>query len=204
MKTLAPISGFVAWTMLSALANAQDRGQTRSMVISRGGIVAAESPLAARAGVRILETGGNAIDAAIATNAMMGVVEPMMDGIRRRPLRHRVRREIWQALRAQCERLGTERHKLGLREMPQQGVNSIIVPGAVDGWQKLAERFGRKKLADDLASKGHKIELHGPYATTVGGGQAVLRDFSTGVNYGASDPRKDGEAIAGLPLGPQH
>jgi len=51
------------------------------MVISRGGIVAAESPLAAQAGVRVLESGGNAVDAAIATNAMMGVVEPMMNGI---------------------------------------------------------------------------------------------------------------------------
>ncbi len=51
------------------------------MVISRNGIVAAESPLAAQAGVRILEHGGNAVDAAIAANAMMGVVAPMMNGI---------------------------------------------------------------------------------------------------------------------------
>ena len=48
---------------------AQDRSQGRSMVISRNGIVAAESPLAAQAGARILERGGNAVDAAIATNA---------------------------------------------------------------------------------------------------------------------------------------
>src|SRR5215472_12056819 len=60
---------------------AQDRRQMRSMVISRNGIAAAESPLAAQAGVRILEHGGNAVDAAIAVNAMMGVVEPMMNGI---------------------------------------------------------------------------------------------------------------------------
>ncbi len=62
-------------------SKAQDRSQGRSMVISRNGIVAAESPLAAQAGVRVLERGGNAVDAAIATNAMMGVVEPMMNGI---------------------------------------------------------------------------------------------------------------------------
>src|SRR5438445_4919852 len=68
-------------TMTAMGARAQDRSQGRSMVISRGGIVAAESPLAAQAGVRILERGGNAVDAAIATNAMMGVVEPMMNGI---------------------------------------------------------------------------------------------------------------------------
>src|SRR6266850_3352297 len=72
---------FLAMTITERGAGAQDRSQGRSMVISRGGIVAAESPLAAQAGVRILEHGGNAVDAAIATNAMMGVVEPMMNGI---------------------------------------------------------------------------------------------------------------------------
>src|SRR5271163_2972547 len=69
-------------TLVSAgVTSAQDRGQARSMVISKNGIVAAESPLAAQAGVQILEHGGNAVDAAIATNAMMGVVAPMMNGI---------------------------------------------------------------------------------------------------------------------------
>ena len=57
------------------------RSQGRSMVISRGGIVAAESPLAAQAGATILAHGGNAIDAIVATNAVMGVVEPMMNGM---------------------------------------------------------------------------------------------------------------------------
>jgi gamma-glutamyltranspeptidase/glutathione hydrolase len=67
--------------MTGQVSEGQDRSQGRSMVISRNGIVAAESPLAAQAGARILERGGNAVDAAIATNAMMGVVEPMMNGI---------------------------------------------------------------------------------------------------------------------------
>lgn len=57
----------------------QDRSQGRSMVISQGGIVAAESPLAAQAGAQVLAHGGNAIDAAVATNAVVGVVEPMMN-----------------------------------------------------------------------------------------------------------------------------
>jgi gamma-glutamyltranspeptidase/glutathione hydrolase len=47
----------------------------------------------------------------------------------------------------------------------------------------------------ELTAKGHEIELRGSYAVSVGGGQAVLRDFATGVNYGGSDPRKDGAAI---------
>ena len=46
-----------------------------------------------------------------------------------------------------------------------------------------------------LTQRGHKIDLHGHYFSGVGGGQAVRRDFAKGVNYGASDPRKDGEAI---------
>src|SRR3954466_3479535 len=62
-------------------ASAQDRSQSRSMVVARGGIVASESVLASEVGARILERGGNAIDAAVATNAMMGLVAPMNDGI---------------------------------------------------------------------------------------------------------------------------
>ena len=46
-----------------------------------------------------------------------------------------------------------------------------------------------------LTTRGHQIRVTGDYAAIMGGGQAVERDFSTGVNFGASDPRKDGEAI---------
>src|SRR5260221_851168 len=53
----------------------------RSRIATRYGIVAASQPLAARAGVQVLERGGNAVDAAIAANAVMGLVEPEMNGI---------------------------------------------------------------------------------------------------------------------------
>ena len=46
-----------------------------------------------------------------------------------------------------------------------------------------------------LARKGHQIGVTGDYSDGMGGGQAVLRDFAAGVNYGASDPRKDGAAV---------
>jgi gamma-glutamyltranspeptidase / glutathione hydrolase len=72
---------FTAMSISGQVVQAQDRGQARSMVVSRNGIVASESPLASQAGAKILERGGNAVDAAIATNAMMGLVEPMMNGI---------------------------------------------------------------------------------------------------------------------------
>jgi gamma-glutamyltranspeptidase / glutathione hydrolase len=137
---------------------AQDRSQGRSMVISRGGIVAAESPLAAEAGVRVLESGGNAVDAAIATNAMMGVVEPMMNGIggdlfaivydAKADKLYGLNASGWAPKGLTIEFL----RKQGIRDMPQHGVHAITVPGAVDGWQKLAEKFGRKKLSEDLAA----------------------------------------------------
>jgi gamma-glutamyltranspeptidase/glutathione hydrolase len=56
-----------------------------------------------------------------------------------------------------------------------------------------------QKVRDELAAKGHKIELKGMFSGFVGGGQAVMRDFAAGVNYGGSDPRKDGQAVAELP-----
>jgi gamma-glutamyltranspeptidase / glutathione hydrolase len=144
--------------VLTGKSYAQDRSQTRSMVISRNGIVAAESPLAAQAGVRILEHAGNAVDAAIAANAMMGVVEPMMNGIggdlftivydAKANKLYGLNASGWAPKGLTIEYL----QKQGIRSMPQQGVNAITVPGAVDGWQKLADKFGRKKLGEDLAA----------------------------------------------------
>ncbi len=56
------------------------------------------------------------------------------------------------------------------------------------------------KVREELTAKGHKIQVMGTFSAAMGGGQAVLRDFANGVNYGASDPRKDGQATAELPL----
>ncbi len=171
-KWSAPQSGFsrrAAWGLALASmvffavfrapqASAQDRNQGRSMVVSRNGIVAAESPLAAQAGVNILEHGGNAVDAAIAANAVMGVVAPMMNGIggdlfvmvydAKANKLYGLNASGWAPKALTPEFL----HKQGLRDMPQQGINTVTVPGAVEGWQKLAVRFGRKKLAEDLAA----------------------------------------------------
>jgi len=137
---------------------AQDRSQARSMVMSRNGIVAAESPLAAQAGVKILEQGGNAVDAAIATNAAMGVVAPMMNGVggdlfaivydAKSGKLYGLNASGWAPKALTIEFL----HRQGLRDMPEFGIHSVTVPGAVDGWQKLADKFGRKKLGEDLAS----------------------------------------------------
>ena len=136
--------------------SAQDRNQGRSMVISRNGIVAAESPLAAQAGVEMLEHGGNAVDAAIAANAMMGLVAPMSDGIG-----GDIFAIIYDAKSGKLYGLNGSGYaptgltidflkRQGLREMPQRGIYSVTVPGAVDGWQKMLDRFGSKKFPEIL------------------------------------------------------
>jgi gamma-glutamyltranspeptidase / glutathione hydrolase len=155
VRLLAVVAALAVATVASF---AQDRGQARSMVISRNGIVAAESPLAAQAGVRILEHGGNAVDAAIAANAMMGVVLPMMNGIggdlfaivydAKANKIYGLNASGWAPKGLSIDFLRGQ----GLRDMPQHGVHTITVPGAVDGWQKLADKFGRKRLAEDLAA----------------------------------------------------
>jgi gamma-glutamyltranspeptidase / glutathione hydrolase len=64
---------------------------------------------------------------------------------------------------------------------------------------EMENRFSGK-VRDELTAKGHQIKVLGTFSSRVGGGQVVLRDFATGVNYGASDPRKDGQAAAELPF----
>src|SRR5262250_2387060 len=149
----------IGWLLVGlSPAKTQERSQARSMVISKGGIVASESPLASQAGVRVLESGGNAVDAAIATNAMMGVVEPMMNGIggdlfaivydAKAGKLYGLNASGWAPKALTIDFL----EKQGLKEMPQKGINAVTVPGAVEGWQKLADKFGRKKLSEDLAA----------------------------------------------------
>src|SRR5271156_3112133 len=140
-----------------APARAQDRTQGRSMVISQGGIVAAESPLAAQAGATILARGGNAIDAAVATNATMGVLEPMMNGMggdlfaivydAKTGKLYGLNASGWAPAKLSIEFLKSK----GLTAMPQSGIQSVTVPGVVDGWSKLLSRFGTKKFSEVLA-----------------------------------------------------
>src|SRR6187549_1437940 len=86
MKIRAALACLAAGLLLVDAMSAQTRPSAtvipgRSKIATRYGIVAASQPLAARAGVQILERGGNAIDAAIAANAVMGLVEPYYNGI---------------------------------------------------------------------------------------------------------------------------
>ncbi len=133
-----------------------DRDQGRSMVISQSGVVASESPLASQAGAMILAHGGNAIDAAVATHAVMTVVAPMWNGIggdlfaivydAKTGKLYGLNASGWAPAGQSIDRL----HKKGFRDMPQRGIESATVPGAVDGWQKLLDRFGKKKISEVL------------------------------------------------------
>ena len=147
----------IGMALIALPAYAQsDRGQGRSMVISQFGIVAAENPLAAQAGVSILEHGGSAVDAAIAANAVMGVVEPMMDGMggdlfaivydAKSGKYYGLNASGWAPAGETIEHLKSK----GLIAMPTVGIDSVTVPGVVDGWQKLLDRFGRKKMSEVL------------------------------------------------------
>jgi len=137
--------------------NGTDRPQGRSMVVSQNGIVAAESPLAAQAGAEILKNGGNAVDAAVAANAVMGVVAPMSNGIggdlfaivydAKSGKLYGLNASGWAPAALNAQLL----HDKGFRAMPTRTIYSVTVPGAVDGWQKLLDKFGRKKLPAVLA-----------------------------------------------------
>src|SRR3984893_10965611 len=147
----------VVTTFAASPAAAQDRNQGRSMVISRYGVVAAESPLAAQAGVQMLERGGTAVDAAVAANAMMGLVAPMSNGIggdlfvivydAKSGKLYGLNASGWAPAGLTIEFL----KKQGFQDMPAQGIQAVTVPGTVDGWQKLLDRFGKKKLSEVLA-----------------------------------------------------
>ncbi|MES3035612.1 MAG: gamma-glutamyltransferase [Gemmatimonadota bacterium] len=143
--------------LLPLPSQAQDRSQSRSMVQSSQGVVASESVLASQVGARILERGGNAIDAAIAMNAMMGLVAPMNDGVggdlfaivydAKTGQLHGLNASGWAPKALTAEHLRAK----GLTRMPSRGIDAATVPGAVKGWEALRRRFGRLTFAQILA-----------------------------------------------------
>ena len=138
-------------------AQGAERTQGRSMIITRQGIVATEQPLASQIGATILAEGGNAVDAAVAANAAMGLVEPMANGLggdlfvivyeAKTGKLYGLNASGWAPAGLTPEFLRSK----GISAMPQSGIHSVTVPGVVDGWDKLLKRFGRKKLAEVLA-----------------------------------------------------
>ncbi len=128
----------------------------RSVVATRGGIVASSQPLAAAAAVRILDDGGNAVDAAIAANACVGVMEPTGNGIGGDlfVLYYEAKSGRTYGLNASgWAPAGLTPAFLTGKEitaMPERGIHAVTVPGVVAGWAALSERFGTKPLQEVL------------------------------------------------------
>jgi gamma-glutamyltranspeptidase/glutathione hydrolase len=152
----------------------------RSRVATKYGIVAASQPLAARAGVQVLEHGGNAVDAAIAANAVMGLVEPQSNGIggdlcaivydAKSGALHGLNACGW-APRGLTPALLKSN---GLTQMPQGGIHTVTVPGAVAGWQALRARLGSLPMSDLLAPAIFYADEGFPLSDVIAGHWAAL------------------------------
>jgi gamma-glutamyltranspeptidase/glutathione hydrolase len=129
---------------------------TRSAAVARNGMIATSQALASTAGLKVMQDGGNAIDAAITAAAVLAVVEPSMNGIGGDLLAI-----VWDAKSKRIHALDAtgrsayaatpdEFAKRGLTSMPGGGVLTVDVPGIVDGWHQLLTRFGTISLAKAL------------------------------------------------------
>ena len=142
---------------------------TRSEVIAPHGMVATSHPLATQIGLDVLKAGGNAVDAAIAANAALGLMEPTGNGIG-----GDLFAIVWHAESGRLHGLngsGRSPKSLSLQwfrdnghdSIPSHGPLPVSVPGAVDGWFMLHERFGSRPMAEllqptiDYARNGHPV-----------------------------------------------
>ena len=151
----------------AALAESKDYGTrytgdhfaTRSPVLARNGMASTSHPIASAIAVDILKRGGSAIDAAIAANAMLALVEPYACGIGGDlfaivwdPVKRELVGYNGSGRTAANFDYGQLQEQLGERdEIPLFGGLSISVPGAVDGWFALHQRFGKLPMAELLA-----------------------------------------------------
>ena len=168
----------------------------RSAVLARNGMVATSQPLAAQAGLRILQKGGNAIDAAVATAATLAVVEPMMTGpggdlfvlvyIAKEDKLVGLNASGFSPAAADSD-FFKERN---LEAVPVKGPFAVTVPGAVDGWATLLDAYGTMTMAEvlepaiDYAENGFAISeiIAGTWnvplsADSIPQGETVVDDF---------------------------
>lgn len=160
MKTIIYISIFTILLLSTAFAADRITGKmfaTRSEVIAQHGMVAASHPLAAQIGIDILKKGGNAIDAAIAINAALGLMEPTGSGIG-----GDLFAIVWDNKTKKIYGLNASGRspkalnlkvfkEKGLETIPYDGPLSWSVPGCVDGWFELHKKFGTLPMKTILA-----------------------------------------------------
>lgn len=129
---------------------------TRSAAVGRHGMIATSQALASAAGLRILQEGGNAIDAAVTAAAVLAVVEPSMNGIGGDlfALVHYAKAKQVYGLdssgRSAYRATPEEFARRGLTEMAEDGPLAVDVPGVVEGWHQLLARFGTIPLSKAL------------------------------------------------------
>ena len=130
---------------------------TRSPAVGRHGMIATSQSLASAAGLRVLQEGGNAIDAAVTAAAVLAVVEPSMNGIGGDLLAivYDAKTKKVYGLdstgRSAYAATPEEFAKRGLKDMPGRGVLTVDVPGVIEGWHQLLTRFGTISLAKAMA-----------------------------------------------------
>src|SRR3954467_11296581 len=141
---------------------------TRSEVLARHGMICTSVPAATQVGLDILKRGGNAIDAAIAANATLGLMEPVSNGIggdlfaivysAKENKLYGLNASGRSPLGLSYDGMKAELAKTKHERIPPIGMLPISVPGAVDGWAELHKKFGKLSLADDLSGAIHYAE----------------------------------------------
>jgi gamma-glutamyltranspeptidase/glutathione hydrolase len=134
---------------------------TRSEVVARHGMVCTSVPLATQIGLDVLQRGGSAVDAAIAANAALGLMEPVSNGIggdlfaivyvAKENKLYGLNGSGRSPLGLSYDQLKAELVKLKRETIPPTGMLPISVPGTVDAWAELHKKFGKLPLADDLS-----------------------------------------------------
>lgn len=150
---------------------------TRSEVIAQNGMVATSQPLATQIGLDILKSGGNAIDAAIAANAATGLMEPTGNGIggdlfaivwhQKSGKLYALNASGRSPLGLSFEQLQNDLDALGAESIPPYSIHSVSVPGAIDGWFELHERFGSLPMNEILSGAIHYAEEGFPVSEAI-------------------------------------
>jgi gamma-glutamyltranspeptidase/glutathione hydrolase len=142
--------------------------ESRSEVLARHGMVCTSVPAATQVGVDVLKRGGSAVDAAIAANATLGLMEPVSNGVggdlfaivysAKENKLYGLNASGRSPLGLSYEQMKAELAKLKRETIPPRGMLPISVPGTVSGWAELHNKFGKLKLSDDLAPAIHYAE----------------------------------------------
>src|SRR2546425_6540024 len=150
---------------------------TRSEFVARHGMVCTSVPLATQVGLDILKRGGSAVDAAIAANATLGLMEPVSNGIdgdlfaivynAKENKLYGLNGSRTPPLSLSYEQMKAELDKLHRTSIPPLGMLPISVPGTVDAWAELHKKFGKLKFGDDLAPAVRYAEEGFPVAELI-------------------------------------